>query len=186
MKLNKLRLELFWVFFKIGLFTFGGGFAMIPLIEREVVCNKKWISQEDMCDILAVSQTFPGAVAINSATFIGFKLYRYSGALLATLGVVLPSFIIITLIASIFSFVIEISVVVAALKAISACVIALLITAAVRVGKESIKDKISPIITVLALILLLVAGIHPIYVVIFGIIASFTIYGIKLLIRKFK
>ncbi len=183
---KKLKLQLFWTFFKIGLFTFGGGFAMIPLIEREIVDKKKWITQEEMSDIVAISQSFPGVIAINSATIIGFRIGGYSGALFSTLGVVLPSFTIITLIASVFNYVMDLSIVKAALKSISASVVALLIFAAVRYTKTSIKDKISPVITVIALLIILFTDIHPIYTIIFGIAVGLLIYIIKLIRKKTK
>ncbi len=89
-------LELFFTFIKIGAFTFGGGYAMIPLIQRETVVNRGWISDEDLIDIIAIAESTPGPIAINSATFVGYRTGGFWGALLATLGVVLPSFIIIT------------------------------------------------------------------------------------------
>lgn len=177
---------LFWTFFKIGSFTFGGGFAMIPLIEREIVDKKKWISQNDMIDILAISQSFPGAVAVNSAIFIGQRIVGYIGALSALLGVILPSFLIIIVVARIFTYVSNIVLVKAALKGISSAVIALLIVAALRVGKASIKYKISPLITIIALALLLGAGIHPIYVIILGIALGLIIYLFKIIRKKKK
>lgn len=177
---------LFWTFFKIGSFTFGGGFAMIPLIEREIVDKKKWISQGDMIDILTISQSFPGAVAVNSAIFIGRRIGGYTGALSALLGVTLPSFLIIIVVARIFTYVSNIDVVKAALKGISSAVIALLIVAALRVGKAGIKDKISPLITIIALLLLLVIGIHPIYVIILGILLGLIIYGFKIIRKRSK
>ncbi len=176
----KKKLSLFWTFFKIGSFTFGGGFAMIPLIEREIVEKKGWISQNEIIDILAISQSFPGAIAINSAIFIGRKIGGYSGALLSLLGVTIPSFSVIIIVAKLFSYFIDISVVRAAFKAISSVVVSLLIVAAIRVGKTCIKDKISPFITIIALILILIAGVHPIYVIISGIILGFVIYLFKI------
>jgi len=183
---KKLKLQLFGIFFKIGLFTFGGGFAMIPLIEREIVDKKKWITQEEMSDIVAISQSFPGVIAINSSTIIGFRIGGYSGAIFSTLGVILPSFIIITLIASIFNYAMELSIVKAALKSISVSVVALLIFAAIRYAKTSIKDKISPIITVTALLIILFTDIHPIYTIIFGIAVGLLTYLIKLVRKKTK
>lgn len=182
----KKKLLLFWTFFKIGSFTFGGGFAMIPLIEREIVDKKGWISQNEMIDILTISQSFPGAVAVNSAIFIGKKIGGYSGALLALLGVILPSFLIITAVAGIFEHFSDISTVKAALKGISSAVVALLVVAAIRVGKTGIKDKISPLITIIALILLLVIKIHPVYVIILGIVSGLIIYFLKISRKKTK
>lgn len=177
---------LFWTFFKIGSFTFGGGFAMLPLIEREIVDKKKWISQNEMIDILTISQSFPGAVAINSAIFIGYRIGGYLGALSALFGVTLPSFLIIVAVAKIFTYISNIGVVKATLKGISSAVIALLIVAAFRVGKASIKYKISPLITIIALALLLGAGIHPIYVIMLGIALGLIIYLFKIIRKKKK
>ena len=94
-------LYLFWTFFKIGLFTIGGGYAMIPLIQRDVVANG-WLSQQQLVDFIAVSESTPGPFAINIATFVGMKTYGVFGALMTTLGVILPSFIIILVIAKYF------------------------------------------------------------------------------------
>lgn len=182
--MKKLRLELFLVFLKIGAFTFGGGFAMIPLIEREIVDKKRWICYEDMCDILAISQSFPGAVAINSATIVGYRVAGYGGSALATLGVVLPSFTIMILVGTVFSYFIDLPVVQAALKGIGACVVALLIVAALRVGKSALKGIICVIIALAALALLFWLNIHPIYIIIMGLVIGLAIYGINLLQRR--
>lgn len=96
-------LELFWIFFKLGLFTFGGGYAMIPQIKETLVDKKGWISDNDMLELLAICESTPGPVAINMATYIGYKRKKFFGALLCTLGVVLPSFGIIILVATILS-----------------------------------------------------------------------------------
>lgn len=90
-------LELFLTFFKIGAFTFGGGYAMVSLIQQEIAERKKWVSQEDILDMLAIAESTPGPIAINSATFVGFKRAGFWGALSATFGVVLPSFVIISI-----------------------------------------------------------------------------------------
>ena len=99
-KLNKKDIFiLFMTFLKIGACTFGGGYAMVPLIERELVIKKKWIDEKEILDIIAVSETTPGPIAVNTATFIGSRIAGFWGALAATLGVVLPSFVIITVLA---------------------------------------------------------------------------------------
>lgn len=96
-KLSMLK-ELFWVFFKIGLFTFGGGYAMIPLIEREIVEGKKWIDENDVLDMLAIAESTPGPLAVNTATFVGYRMAGLAGALMATFGLALPSVVIISII----------------------------------------------------------------------------------------
>jgi len=93
---------MFLSFLKIGAFTFGGGYAMIPLIQAEVVDNKRWITEDDFLDILVISQSFPGAIAVNTSIFIGYKIQGIRGAVLALLGTILPSFLIILLVASYF------------------------------------------------------------------------------------
>ena len=94
----KTLLSLFWSFFKIGAFTFGGGYAMISLIQREAVEVKKWITEDDILDIIAIAESTPGPIAINSSTFVGYKVMGFWGAFCATLGTVIPSFVVITVI----------------------------------------------------------------------------------------
>ena len=102
MRKEKSRIgELFLVFLKIGAFTFGGGYAMIPLIQREMVDNKKWISEKDILDIVAISESTPGPIAVNAATFVGYHVAGVAGAAAATFGVVLPAFCIIACLATI-------------------------------------------------------------------------------------
>ncbi len=98
-----LQIKLFITFFKIGLFSFGGGYAMLPLIQQEVVQNNQWITQATFSNLIGISQTTPGPIAINSATFIGFRTAGISGAFLATLGVITPSIIIISIFSTIIS-----------------------------------------------------------------------------------
>lgn len=99
----KELLEMFVTFLKIGAFTFGGGFAMLPIMEREFVTNRKWVKKEDFVDIIVLSQSFPGVLAVNSSTFIGNKIFGLKGALLALLGVSIPSITVILIIASFFT-----------------------------------------------------------------------------------
>lgn len=99
----KFYLQLFWSFFKIGAFTIGGGYAMIPLIEREVVGRRRWISPDEFSDTLTLAQSAPGPVSINSAVFVGYRLRGMAGVLAATLGTVIPSFVVILVIAMFFS-----------------------------------------------------------------------------------
>ena len=104
---NNLFLQLFWTFFKLGLFTIGGGMAMIPLIQDIVVDKKKWMTEEEAVDCIAVSQGLPGVIAINMATYIGQTKKGILGAIVATIGVILPSFIIIILVMPLIKFVLH-------------------------------------------------------------------------------
>lgn len=136
----KKLLELFWTFFKIGGFTFGGGHAMIPLIQKETVENKKWITDDDILEIIAIAESTPGPVAINSATFVGYRTAGFWGAVFATLGVVLPSFAIILAIAYLLDNFMEIKAVQYAFKGINAGVLALLFKALWNMYKKSPKS----------------------------------------------
>ncbi len=97
-----ILIRLFFEFFKVGLFTFGGGYAMIPLIQKDIVEGHHWLTMEQFTDIVAIAEMTPGPIAVNSATFVGYKVAKLWGALVSTLGVVLPSFLVIWAIASIF------------------------------------------------------------------------------------
>lgn len=136
-------LGLFATFFKIGAFTFGGGYAMIPLIQREVVESRKWITDEDILEIVAIAESTPGPIAINAATFVGQKVCGFFGALLATLGVVLPSFVIISVIAGVLSWFEDVEIVQYAFSGVRAGVLALIIKAIISMYKQSPKGILS-------------------------------------------
>lgn len=118
---------LFWSFFKIGLFTFGGGYAMIPLIRREVIDVKGWIAEREFLDLLTLAQSAPGPISLNTSVFVGYKIRGYAGAVASILGVVVPSFAIILLIALFFSDVRDNPVVDAAFKGMRPAVVALIV-----------------------------------------------------------
>lgn len=126
------NLKLFLIYLKIGAFTFGGGFAMIPLIEREVVENNKWMDSQEFTDSLALCQSVPGAIAVNNAVFIGYRINGVLGAISAGLGVVLPSFLIIMAVASVFAQIKDISMIDSVFNGIRAAVVALILTAGLR------------------------------------------------------
>lgn len=172
----KMLLELFICFFKIGCFTFGGGFAMIPLIEREIVTNKKWVTEEEVIDVFAVSQSLPGAIAINTSTFIGYKIIGRAGAIAATAGVILPSVIIITLIAVFFSIFNNNPVFEAVFSGIRPAIVSLILLAGLKIGKSSVKDKIGAIIMLTTLALVTVFNVHAIIAVVGGALIGITIY----------
>ncbi len=142
---NKWRraLSLFWTFFKIGAFTFGGGYAMIPLIQKEVVENKQWITDDDILEIIAIAESTPGPIAINSATFVGYRVCGVLGSFFATLGVVLPSFVIILAISFILDTFQHITAVQYAFNGIRAGVLALLLKALWTMYKKCPKGVVS-------------------------------------------
>ncbi|MEL7647974.1 MAG: chromate transporter [Sedimentibacter sp.] len=168
--------DIFIAFFTIGLFTFGGGYAMIPLIEREIVEKKKWIERKEITDIFAVSQSIPGAIAINSATFIGFKIYGRKGALAATLGVILPSFFIISVIASYFNKFGNNLIIKSIFSGIRPAVVSLIFFAVYKVGKTSISDKTGFLISIIGMLLVVVFNVHAIFVIIGGAVFGLAVY----------
>lgn len=140
---GKRLASLFLTFMKIGAFTFGGGYAMIPLIQQEAAEKKGWISREDILDIVAIAESTPGPIAINSATFVGYRAGGFWGALMATLGVVLPSFLIILAVSCVLRQFQELKVVQYAFRGIRAGVLALIIRALVSMYRECPKDQSS-------------------------------------------
>lgn len=132
----RLLLDLFFSFAKIGLFTFGGGYAMIPLIERICVDKKQWISHDEMMDITVIAESTPGPIAINCATYVGLKKKKLPGAVAATVGVILPSFIILLLISFFFDRFLEIQWVASAFRGIRIAVGILIVDAAIRMLKK--------------------------------------------------
>ena len=138
-----LLLDLFCAFFRIGLFTFGGGYAMLPLLQREIVEKKKWATEEEMLDYFAVGQCTPGVIAVNTATFVGFKEKKLSGAIFATLGIVSPSLVIITVIAALLSNFAHIAAVQNAFAGIRVAVCVLIFTSIVKLWKKSVVDKLT-------------------------------------------
>lgn len=139
---SKLLLELFLTFFKISPITFGGGFAMIPIMEEELVNKKKWIGKEEIVDVFAVSQSVPGAIAVNSATFVGYQIAGIPGALASLVGIVIPTFIIIILLGALLASFQHNVHVQAALAGIRPVVVALIASAAIKMSKVSLVDKI--------------------------------------------
>jgi chromate transporter len=156
--------QIFLVFLKIGAFTFGGGLAMIPVIKREIVA-KGWINDDELADYISVSQTAPGMIAINIATLVGLHLRGRKGALMAVLGVVLPSIIVIILIATGLRHFSEIPLIVSALNGINLVVIVLLVYAIFDIGKNAIKDMFTLVYAILCFALIYFLDV-PTYLVI--------------------
>lgn len=171
-------LGLFLSIFKIGAFTFGGGYAMIPLIEKEVVGNKGWITKEEFVDILVVSQSLPGALAINTSIFLGYKIAGLLGAIVALLAVILPSFFIILIIAVFFMQFRDNYYVNAAFKGITAAVPMLVLVGAISLSKGLEKNIRTGITIIIGLIALAFFNIHPVLVIILS-----GLYGI-IFLRK--
>ena len=138
-----LLLDLFCAFFRIGLFTFGGGYAMLPLLQREIVEKKHWATEEELLDYFAVGQCTPGIIAVNTATFVGFKEKKLSGAIFATLGIVAPSLVIITIIAALLSNFAHIAAVQNAFAGIRVAVCVLILNSIVKLWKKSVVDKLT-------------------------------------------
>lgn len=159
MKKIKSLLNLFWTFFKIGLFTFGGGYAMIAVIEREIVEKRKYIGQEEFLDLIAIAESTPGPIAVNSATYIGYKLGGVLGSFFATLGVVLPSFLIVFIISFFYEKFLALEYVSYAFKGIQACVAFLIISAGIKMLKGLKKNLFNVIMFISTLVLMLVIKI---------------------------
>ena len=158
--------QLFATFFKIGAFTFGGGYAMIPLIQREVSEKRKWITDEEILEIVAIAESTPGPIAINSATFVGYKTAGFWGSFACTLGVVLPSFMIILAISGVLELVQDLKAVKYAFMGIRAGVLALIIKALIKMYKACPKGLVSYIIMGLSLVLAAFVKVDVIIVVI--------------------
>ena len=159
MKKSKLALSLFFTMSKIGLFTFGGGYAMIALLENEFVSKKQWLTKEEFLDMLAIAESTPGPIAINSATFIGYKTAKFLGALAATVGVCIPSFVIIYIISLFFDEFLSLTVVEYAFKGIQACVVYLILSAGIKMFKGIKKTPVNVAIVVSVILCMLIFSV---------------------------
>ena len=173
---NNLYWESFTTFFRIGLFTLGGGYAMIPLIEEEVVNRKQWVRKEEMLDLIAIAQSCPGVFAINIAIFIGYKLNKVRGALATTLGTALPSFLIILLIAMFFKQFEDNAVVAAMFRCIRPAVVALIAVPTFNLGKRAELNKFTIWIPIVSALAIWALGVSPIWIIIVAGIGGY-IYG---------
>lgn len=157
---------MFWSFFKIGAFTIGGGYAMLPLIQKEVVEKKKWIEEEEFLDMIAIAQSSPGPIAVNTAVFVGYKLEGIPGLVFTTLGSVLPSFIIIIIVAFFFVGLQGNPVVEKAFKAIAPVVVALIAAPVINMGKSAKVNKKTIIIPIVVALLVGILRVTPILIII--------------------
>lgn len=175
----KLLMQIFITFFKIGPMTFGGGYAMIPLIEREVVDRRGWINTRDIADIFAVAESIPGAIAINSATFIGYRLAGARGAIVAMIGVLLPTFFIVVLLSLFFLQVQDHPKVEAAFVSIRATIVALITYAAFKIGRTAVVDKSTIALIVVTFIVMVFLHVHPVLLIIGGAATGIALVFIK-------
>lgn len=170
--------KLFFTFLKIGLFTIGGGYTMVPLIEREVV-DKKWLDREDFYDLFTITQTLPGVFAVNIAIFVGFKLKKFRGALACAMGTILPSFCIILLIAIFFTQTQDNIYVQKAFKGLRPAVVALIIVPCISAAKASKLTSKTIVIPIIATLLIWQFDVSPIYIILGAAIGG-VIYSFKL------
>lgn len=168
----KELLELFWAFCRIGGLTFGGGYAMLPMLQVEVVDKYKWATEEELLDYYAVGQATPGIIAVNTATFIGYKNKGIIGALFATAGVVFPSLVIIMIIAGLIKNFSDIQVVQHAFSGVRIVVCVLILNAVIKLWKNSVKGKLGIIIFILSFVEAALLRISPIYIVIISAIVG--------------
>lgn len=157
--------ELFRVFFSVGLLTFGGGYAMLPILRREVVERRPWCTDEELADYYAVGQCTPGIIAVNTATFIGYRQAGIAGGILATLSLTLPSFIIILIIAALLTNFAEYPVVKNAFAGIRAAVVALVLNAVLKLLKSSVVDRVTLIIFIAVLLCAVIFSVSPVLLV---------------------
>ncbi len=158
--------QIFLTFFKIGAFTFGGGYAMIPLIQREAVEHRKWVSDEDILDIVAIAESTPGPIAINSATFVGYKAAGVLGSAMATFGVVLPSFVIILALSFVLQQFQEVLAVQYAFRGIQAGVLALLFKALWTMYKKAPKGWAAYVVMGGSFLLTAILNVNVLFVII--------------------
>ena len=176
-----ILLKLFAAFARVGVLTFGGGYAMIPMLEREIVDRHGWATSEELMDYYAVGQCTPGVIAVNTATFIGYKIAGNIGGVMATLGVVFPSFVIISVIAGIIQNFADIPAVKSAFAAIRVCVCVLIFNSVLKLWKGAVKDKAALVLCLLVFVLSMFFNISPIVFVVFCALAGilFTRLGVR-------
>lgn len=177
----KKLLQLYWIFFKLGIVNFGGGYALLPLLQKELVEKYKWATDEEVIDYYAIGQCTPGAIAVNVSTFIGYKVKGVLGGIFATLGFISPAFLIIFIIATVLSNFSDIPQVQSAFKAIRVCVFVLILSAILKLRKKSVYDVIT---IILASLVFLLATFTEIPLFIFVIVAA--IIGIVYNLTKQK
>ena len=187
MKKTKEYLSLFLTMLKIGLFTFGGGYAMIALLENEFVAKKKWIEKDEFLDVAAIAESTPGPIAINAATYIGFKNAGIVGSIIATLGICIPSFVIIYAISLFFDAFLSLTLVAYAFKGIQICVVYLILSVGLKMLKQMKKTEFNIIIILITLICMVVLSLFAVkFSTIFYILISGTFGVVVYFLGKLK
>lgn len=158
--------DLFLTFARVGVCTFGGGYAMLPILQREVVEKKRWATDEELTDYFAIGQCTPGVIAVNTATFVGYKEKGVAGGVVATLGVVFPSIVLITVIAAFLAQFAHIPAVQHALAGVNACVVALIASSVLKLGKSALKDPATVGIFLVVLVLDVLGGLSPVALIV--------------------
>ncbi len=171
-------LDLFLTFAQIGMFTFGGGYAMIPLIENTCVEKKKWITHDEMMTVAVIAESTPGPIAINCSTFVGYKKGKLPGAIVSTIGMVLPSFIIIYLISRFLNHFLEITWVVNAFKGIKIAVGILIVDAAIKMIKKMKKTPVQIVLVSLSIVLMLAINLFALNISSMVLMLAFAIVGV--------
>ena len=170
-------IELFWVFFKLGAFTVGGGIAMLPILQNSLIYEKKWFTEEEFVDAVAVCQGLPGVIAVNMATYVGYKKKGFAGSVVSTFAVVTPSFLMILIIARFLTAISDNPYVQGAMAGFRVAALGLVVVAVIQLAPKVIKDKWTAAAAVLAFVLIAVFDINTAYVIllfiVIGIIATF-------------
>jgi chromate transporter len=171
--------DLIWTFFKMGCLTFGGGYAMLPLLERELVYRKGWVTMDEMMDYFAIGQVTPGIIAVNVSTFIGYKRKGICGGVLTTLGFVFPSLIVITLIAAFLSSFADFPVIRHAFGGIRVAVGALILDAVIKLYRRGVREPRSFLICAAAFFLSVIFRVSPVFIVIAAGVLGFLLFGLR-------
>lgn len=183
----KKYLNLFLTMLKIGLFTFGGGYAMIALLENEFVSKKKWLEKDEFLDVSAIAESTPGPIAINAATYIGYKNSGVIGSMIATLGICIPSFVIIYAISLFLDAFLSLTLVAYAFKGIQICVVYLILTAGLKMLKQMKKTVFNTVIISVTLVCMLALSIFAVsFSTIFYILISGTVGVVVYLLGKIR
>lgn len=172
----ELLIKLFLKFVKIGAFSFGGGYTALSLMERELVNNGHWLEMEEFLDVLALSQITPGPVGINASTYVGFKLMGVKGAIFATIGVIIVSFILVNIVAHFFLKFRESNIVKSILIGLKPAILGIIVTVVLKIGKVSIKGIREVFIVSIVMYLLIKVKLHPILVIFLSGLSGLILY----------